>query len=131
MVKLEGQRLCDSLPLAMDSLLECGVLWSFLLDLEVKRLLRLLEWLHNLSEDCDNPGWEEFPTVSAFQSKPCLSRAGFSCDPLTFAGILLIYRNFCQILEAFLELLYYLGITGISNTKKISTILYPLMYLLF
>ncbi|KAJ6656029.1 hypothetical protein lerEdw1_004434 [Lerista edwardsae] len=47
----------------MDSLLESGAVWSFLLDLEVKRLLWPLEQLRNLPEDCDSPGWEEIPAV--------------------------------------------------------------------
>lgn len=65
----------------MDSLLESGVLWGFLLDLEVKRLLWPLEQLHNLPEDGDSPGWEEIPAVSAFQPKLCVSLVQVSLAP--------------------------------------------------
>ncbi|ETE59875.1 GRAM domain-containing protein 1B, partial [Ophiophagus hannah] len=47
----------------MDVLSECGILWSFLLELEDPCLLCHLKWLCDFPEDCRDSAWEEIPAV--------------------------------------------------------------------
>ncbi|KAH0623292.1 hypothetical protein JD844_031446 [Phrynosoma platyrhinos] len=67
----------------MDSLSECGVVWSLLLDLEDKRFLWYLEWLHNFSEGYESSGWEEIPAVSVFFSDPYLMLIQFAISVMS------------------------------------------------
>lgn len=62
MERVKGASECEGV--AMDSLLQCGVLWSLVLEQDDQRLLRYLEKLQDLAQEHVSPWSEEIPAVS-------------------------------------------------------------------